>query len=59
MFVSAVTYIIFKHSCLTVSLKCALEICNLLSAAAAESPTIISYPEPGDGVTESITGFNK
>lgn len=59
VFASAVARMVFKSGRLTVPPKRALEICGLLSAQAAECPTAAPCPDPGAGVTESATGFNK
>ncbi|KAL4894185.1 hypothetical protein BDV59DRAFT_207217 [Aspergillus ambiguus] len=59
VFASAVTRMVFKRGRLTVPPKRALEICSLLSAPTAESPTAASYPDTGAGATESATGFNE
>ncbi|GLB17433.1 hypothetical protein AtubIFM61612_007304 [Aspergillus tubingensis] len=59
VFASAVTRMVFKSGRLTVPPKRALEICGPLSAAAAESRTAAPRLDPGDGVTESVTGLNE
>lgn len=59
VFASAVTRMVFKRGRLTVPPKRALEVCGLLSAPTAESPTAASYPDTGAGETESATGFDE
>ena len=59
VFASAVTRMVFKRGRLTVLPKRALEVCGLLSAPTAESPTAASYPDTGAGETESATGFDE
>ncbi|KAL3489569.1 hypothetical protein BJX62DRAFT_252562 [Aspergillus germanicus] len=52
VFASAVTRMVFKRGRLTVPPECALEICGLLSASTAGSPTAASHTDTRTGAKE-------